>query len=313
LVTVQAINGAGAAYKVNLLGHARFVAERLYKTFLRTLPCYAGALLKTNAGAGEWARFFADLMRMLGAQRAKSAAADARTTKCCVYTAADITHAIQTYGFDEVDVIPVGNIDLLNFGLTQAMIGSRVTQDDRPKKNILYIDTCLPATGFIFKDLRQFATHLRQTADGLAGQGFKMLLKPHPGHNLACLADELQGSGIEWVSKEDFIGHLDDCAACLVETTTLALVPALMGMPLLLANHGMLKDLRFGEALVKYPRAYSLKDLGQTRYLLRKDLDGLNTEALEAWIGLNAGPQPAADMPKRVAEVVANLITKGVE
>lgn len=296
--------------KVNPWAYARFVLSKIYKTFRYTLPCYVGALTRTRASGRDWERFLTDLIRMGSGGTNLVAAEDARTTRCCVYTQADIQHAILHNGFLASDVTVVGNPDLVRFGLKQEMIGSRVACSGSGNRKIMYIDTGLVATGLIFKSKKEFIEHLKQTANSLAAQGIKMLckLKPHSSYGPGSLAEQLKGSNVELVANDKFLQRLESCTACIVEITTLAMVPALMGMSLLYANYGKLKGLRFGPVFTSYPRGFILENVSDVSDILQKDAESLDPEAVRDWIAFNAGPLPAEGMPDRVADVVKELI-----
>jgi hypothetical protein len=93
-----------------------------------------------------------------------------------------------------------------------------------------------------------------------------------------------------------------------VETSTLAVLPALLGMPMLLANYGRLRDQRFGEVLTSYPRASFLTEIDTlTSMLQTEEVDAARTMA---WIHENAGPMPAEEMPLRLAGVMRRAISE---
>jgi hypothetical protein len=309
LITVQVVDSKGS-FQVSSYGYARFVLSKLYKTLRYTLPCYIGALIRTQASMHDWARFLEDLIRM-GIGRANLIASDdARTTRCCVYTQTDIEHAVLTYGFEASDVIAVGNPDLVQFGLKQEMIGRRITSLYTGNSEVMYIDTGLVTAGLFFKNREEFIEHLKHTSESLTSQGMKMLLKPHPAHDAGFLGEKLKGLNIELVMNDTFLQRLESCTACIVETTTLALLPALIGIPMLYANYGRLDGLRFGPVLMSYPRGYLLEDVSNVSNILIKDRECLDLEAVRSWITVNAGPLPAEEMPNRVADVVKELISR---
>ena len=103
---------------------------------------------------------------------------------------------------------------------------------------------------------------------------------------------------------------LRHCAACIAETTTLAMIPALLGMPLFLANYGALSVLRYGRVLTSYPRGQLLQDLSDLPGLIGgyNSADERTPRAVSEWIDMNVGPLPAEAMPDRVAAVIASLI-----
>jgi hypothetical protein len=236
---------------------------------------------------------------------------DARASRCAVYTNADIEHARRVFGFEAQDVVAVGNPDLSRFGFLPSMLGGALRDAViSQSQTIMYIDTGLAATGLVFDSRQQFIRHIVSTARALAAHGKSMCLKPHPAHDPAFLRTSLAGTGVDLVSNEDFVARLRLCAACIVEPTTLALVPALMGMPMLYANYDALEQLRYGPVLTSYPRGYLLPEIGSLPAILRDDFAKDRAVAAMEWIERNSGPLPAEEMPDRVADMVTALFAR---
>jgi len=312
LVNVQVTDDKRGSYGSNRVAYARFVVQKLGKVLKRTLPCYLSALLHTRASLRDWRRFAADSARLaLGTSLRTKAADDSRTTACAVYTQADVEHAIRVFGFDASEVKVVGNPDLARFGLTRELLCSSLPNGAGAGCEIMYIDTGLPAVGLVFESWDAFFQHLRRTGAALAAAGFSMLLKPHPAHDLERLERGIAGCGITVVPDSMFVPRLRQCAACIAETTTLAMIPALLGMPLFLATYGALSVLRYGRVLTSYPRGDLLQQLSDLRGLLCREkwADERVRSAVSEWIDMNVGPLPAEAMPDRVAALIASLIS----
>jgi hypothetical protein len=297
-------------YSISYFSHVRYILSKLSKLFKYTFPCYFKALIKTKAKQKEWIRFFLDIFYMAKNDHfLRPAAPDAKTNCCAVYTQADAEHAIRFYGFSPEDIFIVGNPDLLKFNLNESFFCNwkRPTAED---KKIMYIETGFSSAGLFFSSEQDFVNHLIDTSSALTANGFKMLLKLKPhAFNAELIKIKLKSSGIELIDNNNFISELMHCSACIVETTTLAMVPAMLGMPLLLAQYGRLKSLGFGSVLKAYPRSYFLYDLSNILSILEKDLQIPNGVKLFEWIYLNAGPLPPEKMPERVAEVIEKMIT----
>jgi hypothetical protein len=237
-------------------------------------------------------------------------AEDAKTDACCVYVAADVEHAIRKYGFRAEDVTAVGNPDLVHFGLPAEAIASHLEPDiDRP--DVMYIDTGLVYTGYVFSTQEEFKQHLIDTNIELAKHGKRLIFKPHPDHRRSNMLQTLTEAGIEICANEEFAERLTRCCAAIVEPSSLGVIPALLGMPLFLAQYGKLEGQRFGQVLASYPRAKPLSDLTQFADSLTSLRQHCDVDATRHWIAENAGPLPADRMPSRVADVVAALIARG--
>ena len=309
IVNVQVTNDDTGSHKIDRLAYAQYVLPKVGKLFRRTFPCYMRALHKTSAAPREWTRFAADIFRMARGLPSLTAADDARTTKGAVYTNADVEQAMRVYGFRAEDVVAVGNPDLIRFGFDEHLLGrqNRPATFDLPY--VMYVDTALAIVGLLFKSRSSFIKHLADTATALAAQGKKLAFKPHPAHDVAALEKSLAGTGIELVTNERFVPKLLQCCACISETTSLALLPALIGLPMLYARYGELKEQRFGTALTSYPRGYELEDVSLVTDTLRRDAESFSSKAVSEWIHFNAGPLPAQNMPRRVAELLESMIS----
>jgi hypothetical protein len=308
VANVQVTYDQTGSHKIGRVAYARYVASKLGKLVRLTFPCYVTALFKTRARPNEWIRFFVDVFRMARGLRALKAANDAGTSKAAVYTNADIEHAVRVYGLSANDVNAVGNPDLIRFGFKAHMLGVQNRSTTLDLDRVMYIDTALAIVGLLFKSQHSFVTHLIETSKALAEQGKKMVFKPHPAHNLTFLQESLKGTDIELVSNEQFLAKLMQCCACITETTSVALIPALIGLPLLYAKYGELKEQRFGPILTSYPRGYALEDMSFFATILRRDAQGFDPKEVNDWISFNAGPLPAEEMPQRVARIVQSLI-----
>lgn len=307
LVSVQAVDG-GSVYKVNLLSQLAFVGSRIGKALRNVWPTYALSLLRTGATLREWMRFGQDIVGLTLGRFPVKSAADARTTRCCVYVSADVPYAVGKYGFAPQDVTPVGNPDLARFGLTADLLGAHLGDAAQEHADVMYVDTGLVFAGRVFSSLGDFVDHLAATRDALGAQGKRLVFKPHPDHAKTDSLSRFAEAGIELCSNDEFVPRLRDCCACIAEPSTITLIPALMGLPVFLANYGKLQEQRFGDVLTSYPRARLLRDVRDFGALLAEERGQLDVVQARQWIGQNAGPLPADQMPGRVADVLLQMI-----
>jgi hypothetical protein len=309
LANVQVTNDSKGSHEIDRFAYALYALSRAGKLLRRTFPCYMRALWKTQARLGDWGTFVGDVGRFARGAPFLRAADDARTTRCAVYTNADVEHAMRIYGFDRGEVSAVGNPDLVRFGLDARMLGMMNRPSTADLDLVMYVDTALAIVGLLFKSQSAFIEHLKATAEALAAQGRRLAFKPHPAHDLDALRRDLDGSGVELVTNAEFVPTLQQCCACISETTSVALVPALLGLPLLYARYGELDTQRFGPVLTSYPRGYVLEDVARVAEILAEDAARLNPRDVQDWIDFNCGPLPADDMPRRVAALLDEMIS----
>lgn len=308
VVKAQALGDDWGYYKVNLFSQIRFVLKRIPKALFRVWPCYAKALYQSGANTTDWIRFLSDIIMMAQGKYIKYAVPDSRALAVCVYTSADVSHAVEKYGYSPEDIHVVGNPDLSVFGLSSEQLGSALNKMSLLNDEIIYIDTGLIYSGKVFDDGDDFFIHLLTTRDALLEQNLKLSVKLHPDHFRTNFPSRLESAGIDVIDKNNFLSRLQACVAVIVEPSTASLIPALVGVPLLLACYGKLKGQGYGPVLLEYPRAQLLEDMSDVKDLLEEDCAKLNKAEIYKWIDKNVGPLPATLMPKRVAEVVRRTV-----
>jgi hypothetical protein len=281
----------------------------LWKSLLHFWPVYARSLWETRAPLDEWARFVLDIVGRARGTRPEMAASDSRSDRACVYIESEVKYAVEKYGYQDGHVITVGNPDLFSFGMPASAIGSRlrtpIPQDDY--RHVVYIETNLLHYGCVFGSRDEFVQHVMLTGEELSRQGKRLVFKPHPSTDADVLA-ALSRAGVYLCSKEEFVPKLQDSCACITEPSSAALMPALMGMPLLLAQYGKLTGQGFGALITSYPRARPLPDVKAFTATLLAEEARLDPERTTKWIEQTTGPLPADNMPARVADVIASLV-----
>lgn len=305
LVGVQ----ADSAHAINPWNQTVLVVNRFCKAIGRVWPIYSRSLWSTGASVSEWFRFVGDVWRqILGKSNVGPAARDATATACCVYTNADTMHAVTNYRIPLGAVTAVGNPDLISFGIRRSDLGACMTLDRQSPKDIVYIATGLAEAGFVFNGYNDFVQHLTRTKEILAEMNFNLVVKLHPVYERSKVPESLTRKGVELCSNDNFVYRLKQCTAVIVEPSSAAIIPALLGLPLLLACYGKLSLQRYGDVLTGYPRARNINSIHLLPRLLGEIKTSVEPQAVWSWIRNNSGPMPAEEMPHRVANVVKLLI-----
>lgn len=306
LVGVQDICEGHEAYATNYRSLFSIWMQRIGKNVSKLMPCYVKSLIDSKATAQEWIAFAKEIFDKALAKNNNSIVAplDAKTTIGLVYTRADIPFFRDGHHLNEKDIYIVGNPDLIRFGLSDKHFGIGLNQTDLVDKEIIYIDTALIQAGVVFQDEAQFVNHLIETHRILAKQGYSMTVKLHPSHFRTGVPDALRRSGIEICENADFVNRLMLSVAAIVEPSSAAIIPALMGKPILLAQYDKFIGQRYGAVLSEYPRARPLSKLDDLACILAAEKEELDPFAFQLWFDQNSGPLPAEEMPDRVAEFV---------
>ena len=312
LVTVQAVQAGGSgAFRVNWRNQITLVRTRLAKNLFTVWPAYWRALLETSAGLSAWSGFFRELTDKLGGKVSPAPLA-ATTDSGCVYTSADMGHMHRIYHVAVDRISVVGNPDVASFGMQEADLGCCLSQRAESTNEVFYIDTAFNEAGMVFPDTEAFVQHLLQSATVLSQQGLQLVAKLHPAHGRTGVADKLRARGVAVCARSEFVERLKRARAAIVEPSTAALIPALLGVPLLLAEYGPLAGQAYGEVLTSYPRSARLTDAGQAARLIGLQEAAPESEASRRWIAQNSGPLPASLMPSRAAEAIVATVNAGV-
>jgi hypothetical protein len=307
-VSVQDVENVKGPYKVRFWPYIYFIFKRIPKLILQTIPTYIRSLIKTKANKDDWNDFLKNLLEVVISPSKLKIAKDSRTDFCLIYAKGDTKHAIDKYGFCKSKIIEVGNPDLIDFGLNLNLLNSINLNKSINNKYVMYIDTALTATGLILKSKSEYLQHLIDTNNSLSNKGKILLFKPHPETTRLLRINVLKEHGIIIVDKTDFVEKLNQCCCVISEPSTLAIIPALMGLPIFYAKYDKLKDLNYGEVLTSYPYGTILENIDNLCLILNdlcsKDLN----HDFNTWIKHNSGPLPADKMPERVASIVVNMI-----
>lgn len=306
LVGIQSIE-KNTLYKINPIRQFFYVVERIPKALRYIWPLYAKSLLRTRAQFTEWLRFVTDIVRLTAGRYIPVAASDSLTSGCCIYTEADAIHATSKYGYTRKQIYVVGNPDISRFGLTEQKIGIGLDAERFTDNNIIYIDTGLVYAGMVFTSADDFLDHLVKLQLDLKQQNLTLSVKLHPDHFRTDLPARISHMGIKVLQNEEFTEALSTCTAAIVEPSTAALIPALIGIPVFLASFGKLLGQQYGGVLLSYPRCIPLLDPVRLKQALFERA-AVDIAATQKWIQNNCGPLPAEKMPTRVADVLIKII-----
>lgn len=290
-----------------LLYRLIFIFPRIGRFIIHVLPAYMRALWVTRGGIQDWIYLARDIgFSFFSSSYLGVAPKDSRASAYAVYTNADVKEYMSRYKCKKNDISVVGNPDLLYFGMTDDDICIRFSPQVSPKNEIMYIQTGYELEGIYFKNDDDFFCHVLNTNAALAEQAIKLTVKLKQFDRRPQLRDRFLASNIEVIDDINYLPRLKTSVAAIIEPTT-AMVPALMGIPLLLAQYGQLSNAAFGKIFLSYPAARHLTNLADIELKLNDALNFCDQDSINDWIKENSGPS-ASDMPLRVLKAINSLI-----
>ena len=294
-------------FKINIVSQVKHVLVRIPKAILRIWPLYIDSLIKTGANFHQWLRFIKDVFYFGLGKYIPVVAQDSKTNGCIVYTRSDIKHAMQRYDYNENEVFEVGNPDLAKFKFNEQLLGKAVKNDNFSNRELIYIDTGLIYGGMVFSGFEEFSKYLIDLNNTLKSQKFNLSIKLHPDHYRTENPRKLTALGLKIIDDQDFVHCLVNSRAAIVEPSTAALIPALLGLPVLMASFDQLSTQKYGNILIEYPRSKFITDKSKISEII-DETNLVNFQDIEKWICDNCGKLPADEMPKRVVEIINNII-----
>ncbi len=237
------------SYKISQWRMFILFFQSLIPFITKVIPTYLSALITTRAGIQQYYWFLCELLNRVKNKSTKSI--DGISNLMLVYTKTDADLIFDIYG---VHPVVVGVPDLLKFGFQREDISFKIKANNKNSGNIMYIESALDSTGLIFKSNSQYLDYLISINSNLTKIGFKLAvkLKPHPRARFDQMAKSLINANIQ-VSDCDFYSDLKEADAVITESSSLSIIPILLGMPLLMTRIGPFNNHNYGPLILNYP------------------------------------------------------------
>lgn len=311
LVNAQPLKNGEIDYSIKKSNDFIRLLFRFYPAIRYIIPEYLFTLLKTKAPLKIWFEFLYFVIGKFIKNKflLNRIITDSKTSIGCVYSNADIYHMKKNYGLPINKIFTVGIPDFIRFKFKKSDLGSMLAQK-RKKKNIIYLETGLLSRNLVYKNKEEFVYHIHKTKKFVEklGFSFKIKLKPHSNFVTKNNLSLLRSKKIEICKDENFLNELKQCCAIITEPSTVAILPAALGLPLFLANFGPLKKQKYGKILTTYPKKIYLNSLsGLTKIKNIKNTNKINN-IFRKWSKQNLGPFPSNEMPKRFLNAIKTLI-----
>jgi hypothetical protein len=304
LISVQAVE-SGQPDKYRFMAQLKLVFERSVKNITKILPVYIRSLIETKATISDWNNLISNIIKKVFGRYVSVAAPDASTTMCAVYAKSDVSHAHIKYRVPIERIVVVGNPDLIKFGVKKEDILSCVHCFNKNKK-VVYLDHGGSTSGFTFSSENDFAEFLLKTRKATGAAGCQLVVKLHPSQYLTNLPTLLSNQGIDIVDDIMFIDVLKASRAIICGPTSVSIIPAILGLPIILAQYEQFIGQDYGVVLKNYPMSFAVGSINELSAALN-DLNACDHDKLQEWISSYIEPLPAADMPKRVVGAIKEL------
>lgn len=291
--------------RAEVFSYWRWVAGRTVRALRYAIPVYLAAVSRTGGGAAEVRALAAELGNKAAGRMALRAPLDAAADYICVYNGLDARHAAAKYNPPRDRIVQVGVPDLIKFKGVEPLIGRFTNEASHTLAHVVYVGTGRRGSRLKIADDADYVEHLKATANALAAYGKTLVCKLH--YSRAEAIDALRSgsaANVRACGDEDFVEALASSCGAIIEPSTAALVPIVMGKPVFLAQYGRLEGLTYGPALAQYPKARPLTSLDEIGVVAQPMAGG----DAETWIREVGGPLPASEMPARVARVIAGAI-----
>lgn len=309
ILGVQAFAANSTDLHTSLMSRLAMVRQRIGKNLTRLLPAYARSLRETRAPLRVWKEFATECVSKFRYIHSTDRVTDLGTDIGCVYIEADAGHMAKVYGVPPDRIYAVGNPDISSFGLAGSDLLSCRSESVREDAEILYIETALLEVGAVFANEDDFVRHLVHCREVVTTAGYRLVLKLHPATQRGGVSARLEELGFLLCGRDEFVPRLKRAAAAIAEPSSAALIPALLGLPLLLCQLGQLSRQNYGSVLTSYPSSRFLRDRFDLAMLLSDIRTGQNDDLLDAWLASHSGPMPPDEMPDRVAGHLDHLIS----
>jgi hypothetical protein len=286
---------------------ARNIIDRLG----HTLFVYVQSLVRTGANIQKWVDLFSDIYKKVFGIAIDKANRDAVTSYICVFNEFDQKQAAHKFSISPGRVKMVGTPDILKFPGLEKSIYNYTNEQSFSNESVVYIGTGVRGTKMILSDDKEYFKFLLNTYNVVKKYNKKLILKLHYSR-IEVIRNyfDMIDSDVVFCGDNEFVHELQQSCGAIVEPSTAALVPLLMGKPIFLTQYGALSGLEFGVILSLYPKALSIEHLNDLCNIFKPIA---NTESeTNAWIKSVAGPLPATDMPFRVVSIIESAIIKTI-
>jgi hypothetical protein len=277
------------AFERNFIQMLNLFKKRLITNVYNIIPFCFLILLKSKASLKIWL----DYLRFIYFQIfgiGNSYYFDTTTKYGIVYSNYDRKLFARNYKISVNNIFIIGNPDWDRFrNLNVDYTIREIVSDKRfiGSGDVVYIDTALSKSGIVFANDQDFLNHIITLDKALKNIGYRLLLKMHPAHKRSNLQHLLNVSGINTVDDSNFLGAALNSSFVLVEPSSLAVLPAFLGVPIGLVKFGKLNNQHYGRTLTSYPRAFDVTDLGKIQDAYLNILNTDNWENTKNWIENN--------------------------
>mgnify|MGYP001223182215 CR=1 FL=1 len=304
----------GVTSVVGLTNSRRFDAGKaLQKRYIRILKgelifkyfSYIGYFISTKASCKSWIFLLVEsILKLIGKDFYTE---DWNYSAYCVYLESDKRKLISQLKntIDKNKIHVVGNYDLNLFKMD---LDSFNCYDlDLKSKLVLYVDSdCVERT--FYNNRKLYLKYISKINYILNINGFKLRIKLHPNSLNKEIDILLAKLNIISISNNEFIPTLKKSKYVIGEPSSINAIACLTGIPILTPILKPFNKKRYGLVMEEYPNRIDFANFEELGNIIKSKKIKTNKLEINKWINKFAGPLPPSHFPKRVFNVIKQVL-----
>lgn len=294
-------------YNISIVSHILFILKRIPKAIQYTFFIYLKSLICTKAKFSEYCIFIRDILfGLLGYKNLKSAP-DSVTNYAAVFIPEDVDFAEKKCGILRNRITVIGNPDFEKFGFDDSMIGAALKDHRTANNEVIYIETAFFLNGLHFDSKSSYIEFIEMISYKCNELGYELIVKLHPASAKEGFGELLLEKDISICDDSKFVSRLLNCKACISEPSSLFLIPAMMGLNILIPKFGPLLSQAYSKLILNYPKSYLLESIDNLDFALNNTK---NSDDCILWINANIGPLPINHLGERLSQNIYSILKR---
>lgn len=247
--------------------YAKWVYSRMFNYVLNSLPQYIKALKVSNYKLRIIKSFIKDEFNKLFGILSPRSSLDRYVNTVFIFNEFDKVHAQKKFKDSKFKIIGVP--DLYRFGKIEKLNYFKIQSNE-----FLYLGSGSRSRGMFYSNFDDYFEYLYKVKMYFNRFGKKIYFKLH--HSTKEKIEYLnskRGKKLEFINNNEFLGKLSNLEGCIVEPSSISLIPIYTGIKLFGTRMFDLKEINFGDSIKNYALFSYLNeedDLNRELYKLNK-------------------------------------------